>query len=73
MVWGERLSGQLEAASVGFAGDCGVHWWARHANVLAGCSLMCIWECQCTQGATVWLWAIAWLACDSLVCIGVSC
>ena len=59
------------AVSVGFAGGCGVHWWARHANVSAGCSLVCIGECQCTQGASVWLWAIIWLACGSLVCIGV--
>ena len=53
MVWGGGLSGQLEAASVGFFGGCGVRWRSRHASVLAGCSLMCIGEFQCTQGATV--------------------
>ena len=72
MVWGGGLSGWLGAASMGFAGDCGMRWWGRHANVSAGCSLMCIGECQCTQGATVKLWTITWLACGFLVCIAVS-
>ena len=53
MVWGGRLSGRQAAASVGFSGGCGVRWWARHADVSAGCSLMCNGEYQCTQGATV--------------------
>ena len=55
-----------------FAGGCGVRWWARHANVLAGCSLMYISECQSIQGATVCLYTIIWLASGSLVCIAVS-
>ena len=53
MVCSGGLSGQLGAASVGFSGGCDVHWWAQHANVSAGCLLVYIGKCQCTQGVTV--------------------
>ena len=51
MVWGGGLTGRLRAASEGLAGGCGVHWWARHANVSVWCLLMCVGECQCTHGS----------------------
>ena len=66
------LSGWPGAVSVRFARGYGMHWWAQYANVSVGCLLVCTGECQCAQGASVWLWAIVWLACGSLVCIGVS-
>ena len=41
-------------------------------GVSAGCSLVRVEGCQCTQGTTAQLWAIMLMACSFLICIGVS-
>ena len=48
------VSERLGAASMGSAeGGCGVCiGWAQQSDVSAGCSLVCVGGCQCTQGAT---------------------